>query len=39
MLDLNNVYNVDCLTYMSNLSDNCIDCIYTDVPYLYYYII
>jgi site-specific DNA-methyltransferase (adenine-specific) len=32
---LNTIQNVDCLEFMRGLPDKCIDCIYTDVPYLY----
>lgn len=31
----NQVYNVDCYKAIKELPDNSIDCIYTDIPYLY----
>ena len=32
---INNVYNVDCYKAIKELPDNSIQCIYTDIPYLY----
>ena len=32
-MELNKVYNMDCLEYMRGLEDNCIDLILTDPPY------
>lgn len=34
-LELNKIWNMDCLEFMKTLPDKCIDCIYTDVPYLF----
>jgi len=34
-MELNKVYNMDCLEYMRGLEDNCIQNIITDPPYLY----
>lgn len=31
----NQVYNVDCYKAIKDIPDNSIDCIYTDIPYLY----
>ena len=33
MVDLNNIYNEDCLEFMKKLPDNIIDCIITSIPY------
>lgn len=33
MIELNNIYNEDCLTGMSNISDKSIDMILCDLPY------
>jgi site-specific DNA-methyltransferase (adenine-specific) len=35
MIDLNRIYNEDCLKGMSHIDDCSIDCILTDPPYLY----
>jgi len=32
-MELNKVYNMDCLEYMRGLEDNCIDLVLTDPPY------
>lgn len=32
-MELNKLYNMDCLEYMSRLEDNCVDLILTDIPY------
>ena len=31
----NQVYNVDCYKAIKDIPDKSIDCIYTDIPYLY----
>lgn len=33
MVELNKIYNEDCLEFMKKLSDNLIDCIITSIPY------
>lgn len=33
--ELNNIYNEDSYKAIKNIPDNSVDCIYTDVPYLY----
>lgn len=33
MIDLNTIYNVDCLSGMTSIPDNFVDCILTDPPY------
>lgn len=33
--EVNNVYNVDCYKAIKDIPDKSIDCIYTDIPYLY----
>lgn len=35
--ELDNIYNEDSYKAIKNIPDNSIDCIYTDVPYLYVY--
>jgi site-specific DNA-methyltransferase (adenine-specific) len=35
MIELNRIYNEDCLTGMRAIDDSSIDCILTDPPYLY----
>lgn len=35
MIDLNRIYNEDCLEGMKRIPDNSVDCILTDPPYLY----
>lgn len=35
MIELNKIYNEDCLEGMKRIPDNSIDCILTDPPYLY----
>jgi site-specific DNA-methyltransferase (adenine-specific) len=35
MIELNRIYNEDCLIGMQRIDDNSIDCILTDPPYLY----
>lgn len=35
MVELNKIYNEDCLEGMKRISDGSIDCILTDPPYLY----
>lgn len=35
MIELNKIYNEDCLEGMKRISDGSIDCILTDPPYLY----
>jgi site-specific DNA-methyltransferase (adenine-specific) len=35
MLEINKIYNEDCLIGMQRIDDNSIDCILTDPPYLY----
>lgn len=35
MIELNKIYNEDCLEGMKRIPDNSIDCILTDAPYLY----
>lgn len=32
-MELNKLYNMDCLEYMSRLEDNCVDLVLTDIPY------
>ena len=32
-MELNKIYNIDCLEYMKNLPDECIDLIIADPPY------
>lgn len=32
-IELNKVYNMDCLEFMKTLPDNCIDLVLTDPPY------
>lgn len=32
-MELNKIYNMDCLEYMSRLEDNSVDLILTDIPY------
>lgn len=34
-IQINNIYNEDCLEGMKRISDNSVDCILTDPPYLY----
>lgn len=34
--ETNQVYNVDCYKAIKELPDNCIDCVYVDIPYLYH---
>ena len=33
MLELNKIYNMDCLEGMKQIDDNSIDCIISDPPY------
>ena len=33
MIELNQIYNQNCLTGLKNLPDNCIDCCVTSPPY------
>lgn len=33
MIDINKIYNADCLELMKQIPDNSIDCIFSDVPY------
>lgn len=33
MLDLNKIYNIDCLTGMAQIADESIDMIFADLPY------
>jgi len=33
MLEINKIYNMDCLIGLKQLEDNCVDCIITDPPY------
>ena len=33
--ELNNVYNEDCYKAIKNITDNSVDCIYCDIPYLF----
>ena len=33
MLDLNKIYNIDCLTGMTQIADKSIDMIFVDLPY------
>jgi len=33
MIELNRIYNEDCLEGMKRISDNSVDCILTDIPY------
>lgn len=35
MIELNKIYNEDCLEGMKRIPDNSVDCILTDPPYLY----
>lgn len=35
MIELNKIYNEDCLEGMNRIPDNSVDCILTDPPYLY----
>ena len=35
MIDLNRIYNEDCLKGMKRIPDNSVDCILTDPPYMY----
>ncbi|MDR3286889.1 MAG: hypothetical protein LBT27_05560, partial [Prevotellaceae bacterium] len=35
MIEINKIYNEDCLDGMQQIDDNSIDCILTDPPYLY----
>jgi len=35
MIELNSIYNEDCLEGMKRIPDNSVDCILTDPPYLY----
>lgn len=35
MIELNRIYNEDCLEGMKRIPDNSVDCILTDPPYLY----
>lgn len=32
---INNIINCDCYDMIKNIPDNSIDCIYTDIPYLF----
>jgi site-specific DNA-methyltransferase (adenine-specific) len=32
-LELNKIYNIDCLEFMKTLPDKCIDLVLTDPPY------
>lgn len=34
-MELNKIYNEDCYEAIKKLEDNSVDCVYTDVPYLY----
>lgn len=34
-MDVNNIYNGDCYDLIKELKDKSVDCIYTDIPYLY----
>lgn len=34
--ELNNIYCLDCYEAIKDIPDNSIDCIYTDIPYLYH---
>ena len=34
MLELNKIYNTDCLEFMRSMPDNCVDLVVTDPPYL-----
>ena len=33
MLEVNKIYNADCLDILKELPDKCVDCIITDPPY------
>lgn len=33
--ELNNIYCADCYDAIKNIPDKSVDCIYTDIPYLY----
>jgi site-specific DNA-methyltransferase (adenine-specific) len=35
MVEINKIYNEDCLTGMRRIENNSVDCILTDPPYLY----
>lgn len=35
MIELNRIYNEDCLEGMKHIPDGSVDCILTDPPYLY----
>lgn len=35
MYEINNIYNEDCYKAIKELESNSIDCIYTDIPYLF----
>src|SRR5574344_430011 len=35
MLEINKIYNADCLKLMKQLPDKCVDLVLTDPPYLY----
>ena len=35
MIELNKIYNEDCIEGIKRIPDNSIDCILTDPPYLY----
>lgn len=35
MIELNKIYNMDCIEYMKKLPDKCIDLIITDPPYIH----
>lgn len=34
--ELNNIYCLDCYEAIKDIPDDSVDCIYTDIPYLYY---
>lgn len=34
-MEFNKIYNLDCYKAIKDLPDNCIDCVYIDVPYLF----
>ena len=35
MIELNSIYNEDCIEGMKRIPDNSVDCILTGPPYLY----
>lgn len=32
-MDLNKIYNIDCISFMGSMPDNSVDFLLTDIPY------